>query len=94
MSHVGNGNMVIILSGETILFNGIDITGNLGSKATYGDYSPIIDIKDSKVNLGNFSGDKNAFYTIIAMLLAIPSSIIAIRKLTNMKKGKKTTDAN
>lgn len=35
--------------GDTILLNGKDITGNLGSKTTYGDKSPIIETKDNSL---------------------------------------------
>jgi len=48
------GMVSIKIMGETILLNGKDISGNLGSKITHGDNSPIIeDVKDSQIAIGD-----------------------------------------
>ena len=46
----------IKILGDTVLINGKDVTGNLGSKVTHGDNSPIIDnIRNSQVATGDGS---------------------------------------
>ena len=68
----------IHVMGDTILLNGKDITGNLGSKITYGDKSPIIETGDNNlVTTGDNSPIRQTIniYTIIASI-AFPLSLI------------------
>ncbi len=53
-----NGDRIsVIVTGESVLVNGKDISGNLGSKTTYGSNSPIVEnIRDSQVA----AGEKNS----------------------------------
>lgn len=45
---------VEIKAGDTVLLNGKDVTGNLGSKIAHGDHSPIIeDIQNSQITTGS-----------------------------------------
>lgn len=55
-THVLQNGTLIERKGGTVLVDGKDITGNLGSKTTYGRNSPIIgDIEDSQVAIGDES---------------------------------------
>ena len=49
-----NGDRIaVVVTGDTVLVNGKDISGNLGSKTTYGANSPIVEnIRDSQVAAG------------------------------------------
>ena len=51
------GAVRIEVIGDTVLLNGKDITGNLGSKTTYGNQSPII---ENSTNSNIIVGDKNS----------------------------------
>ncbi len=55
------GVLRIKIMGETFLLNGKDISGNLGSKITHGNNSPIIDnIQNSQITTGNESPIDNS----------------------------------
>lgn len=46
----------IVITGESVLLDGRDISGNLGSKTTHGDNSPIIEnVENSQIVTGNKS---------------------------------------
>lgn len=48
------GMIRIEIIGETVLLDGKDISGNLGSKTTYGPNSPIVEnVKDSQIAIGS-----------------------------------------
>lgn len=52
----GKTRKLTVLGGETVMVDGQDISGNLGSKTTHGDNSPIIeDVKDSQIAIGGHS---------------------------------------
>ena len=68
--------------GESVLINGKDISGNLGSKTTYGSNSPIIeDIRNSQITTGNaspLSKDSGTSYSInISLSVALTVSVAA-----------------
>lgn len=50
---VGEKTCRVKIVGETVLINGKDISGNLGSKTTYGNNSPIIEGNGNIVNSNN-----------------------------------------
>ena len=65
------GKVIIQITGETFLLNGKDISGNLGSKITHGDNSPIIeDIEDSQIAIGNQAkaSEKNTNFNLNIVL--------------------------
>ena len=67
----------IEVKGDTVLLNGKDITGNLGSKTTYGPNSPIVEnVKDSQMTTGNNSliVKDNTFHFTINLSLSIALS--------------------
>lgn len=96
-----NGNLVgIEIKGNTVLLNGKDITGNLGSKTTYGDNSPIIeDIQNSQITTGDKSPIQKdvarikTFNISISLSIALTVSVIfnisLYRKLKKQKATKK-----
>jgi NADH:ubiquinone oxidoreductase subunit len=50
----------VVVTGDSILVNGKDISGNLGSKTTHGTNSPIIEnVRDSQVATGQGSSATN-----------------------------------
>ena len=91
-----NGKMVSIkvIGGETVLLNGKDISGHLGSKITHGDNSPIIeDIVDSQIAVGKqatVSGKNINFNLTIALSFALTISFVFnlcfIRKIKKLTK--------
>jgi hypothetical protein len=78
----------IEIMGSTILINGKDITGNLGSKTTHGPNSPIIeDVRNSQVTTGDKSPitQKKSNYTInfslsIALSLSVVLNLYLLQK--------------
>ncbi len=66
----------IKIMGETILVGGKDITGNLGSKTTTGDYSPIVENNGGTFNNGPtqeshwFSMNNPFVYVFVFIVLA------------------------
>lgn len=59
------GKLAIKIMGNTILVNGKDITGNLGSEITHGNFSPIIkNVNDSSIAIGN-NNVINANYQVL-----------------------------
>jgi len=87
--------IIIEIMGKTILLDGKDITGNLGSKITHGNYSPILEnIDNSPIAVGDQAiatketkkTNINLSFTLsIAFCLYVPISIviyiILLRKL-------------
>ena len=66
--------------GESVLINGKDISGNLGSKTTYGSNSPIVeDIRNSQITTGSASPlakDSGTSYSInISLSVALTASV-------------------
>jgi len=79
--------------GESILVDGKDLSGNLGSKTTNGDNSPIIeDVSGSQITTGNSSPiSRQSNYTIsISLSLALSASIAANLYLLRRMKTQKT----
>jgi len=66
--------------GESILVDGKDLSGNLGSKTTYGTNSPIVEnVRNSQITTGASSpiSRSNSSYTIsISLSLALSVSIV------------------
>lgn len=66
----------IKIMGDTILVGGKDITGNLGSKTTSGDYSPIVENNSGTFNNGPtqetswFSMSNPFVYVFVILALA------------------------
>ena len=73
------GMVRIKIIGETVLLNGRDISGNLGSKVTHGDNSPIIeDVKDSQLAIGDNAqvrGDTKTTNINIKVILILSISL-------------------
>jgi hypothetical protein len=94
--------IIIEIMGKTILLDGKDITGNLGSKITHGNYSPILEnIDNSPIAVGDQAiATKETKKTniniafIFAISLSIPLSvsfvfnIILFRKLKKKRKSR------
>ena len=56
----GKIRKLTVLGGETVMIDGKDISGNLGSKTTHGNNSPIIeDVKDSQIAIGDHAKANN-----------------------------------
>jgi hypothetical protein len=91
------GKFNITLNGETILINGKDITGNLGSKITHGDNSPIFEnVDNSQIAVGEkATASKETKKTsinlafIFAISLSIPLSVSFVFNIILLKKLKK-----
>jgi len=82
----GNGARVLIM-GETIIVNGKDITGNLGSKTTYGDYSPIIDnIDSSTVIIGN-SNITQSYQAVFNAMSELKEKVVADSSISKDDKS-------
>jgi len=66
--------------GNTVLVNGRDITGNLGSKTTYGRNSPIMeDVKDSQVAIGDESRvEKDTQTTSFSITIPLSVSLCSL----------------
>jgi hypothetical protein len=74
------GIVRVMVSGDTVLVNGRDISGNLGSKTTYGAHSPIIEnIRDSQVAAAQGSSvvkDSTSNLTInVSLSIALSASV-------------------
>lgn len=74
-----NGVTKLEVHGETILLNGKDITGNLGSKITNGPNSPIFgDINGSQIATGpNSRASSDSFDFSFALNVALSLSLAA-----------------
>lgn len=82
------GIIRIEIVGETILINGKDISGNLGSKITHGNNSPIIgDVKDSQVAIGEQATAKKE--TKILKINLYLSIAFTVSFITNIYLGVK-----
>jgi hypothetical protein len=82
--------------GESILVDGKDMSGNLGSKTTHGANSPIIeDVNGSQITTGNSSPiSRQSNYTIsISLSLALSASLVAnlylLKKMREQRTGTK-----
>ena len=79
--------------GESILLNGKDISGNLGSKITHGANSPIIeDVNNSQISTGDKSPitQRNPVYAIsISLSLALSLSVVANLYLLKKMRDRK-----
>lgn len=85
--------------GESLLVNGKDISGNLGSKTTHGANSPIIeDVRGSQISTGNRSpitGPSNYTVSIslsVALSVSLGLNLYFLKKMrqrrTTARKGK------
>jgi len=76
-----DGRLISLMAtGQSLLVDGKDVTGNLGSKTTYGTNSPIIeDVKDSQIAAGSqntVSRDTTTNYSLtISLSLALSVSV-------------------
>ena len=90
-----DGRLIPIeVMGESILINGKDISGNLGSKSTQGANSPIIeDVTGSQITTGNSSPiSRQSNYTIsISLSLALSVSLVANLYLLKKMREQKST---
>lgn len=71
----------LVATGQSLLVDGKDVTGNLGNKTTYGANSPIIEnIKDSQVAAGaqnSVARDTTTNYSLtISLSLALSVSVV------------------
>ncbi len=83
----------IQIMGETVLTNGKDISGNLGSKTTYGDKSPIIEnVSDSTLNFGDGNIVNQNHQTIIDKLSDLKKEVITNANLTSGQKNQAIGD--
>lgn len=82
----GGPNPGIKILGDTIFVDGKDITGNLGSKTTYGDYSPVVENNSGSFNNGPIN-KADGFWTGIGvaisggLILLVISSFLQKTKL-------------
>jgi hypothetical protein len=75
--------------GESILVDGKDVSGNLGSKTTYGSHSPIIeDVRNSQITTGNSSpvSKDTHFGLTINLSLSIALSLSFVLNLYLLRK--------
>lgn len=82
----------LVASGDSLLIDGKDVTGNLGSKTTYGSNSPIIDnIKDSQIAAGSqnrVGRDTTTNYSLtISLSLALSVSVVLNLYLLRKSRG-------
>jgi hypothetical protein len=73
-------NFSVMITGESMLVNGKDVTGNLGSKTTYGSNSPIIEgNQNSQIAAGSQTSvqkDVSSSYTLnISLSVALSVSV-------------------
>jgi len=84
----GRTRKITVMGGTSVLVDGKDISGNLGSKTTHGNNSPIIDnVEDSQITTGNRSPiekdvEKTTSFKIhiglhIALSVALTISVLA-----------------
>ncbi|MBN1694661.1 hypothetical protein JW879_04565 [candidate division WOR-3 bacterium] len=87
------GEISIKIMGKTVLLDGKDISGNLGSKITYGDNSPIMeDVDNSQIAVGDQATAKKTsinLFLILAISLSIPLSVSFVFNIILLKKLKK-----
>jgi hypothetical protein len=96
MTDPDKGATSIKVIGETILLNGKDITGNLGSKTTHGNYSPIIEeVNNSQIAIGSQNKLRNEtkntnvslnIFLSIAFPISFASNIFFVVKLLKARK--------
>ena len=99
--HADDGRAIgLVATGESLLVDGKDVTGNLGSKTTYGANSPIIDnIKDSQVAAGSQNSvarDTTNYSLTISLSLALSLSVVLnlylLRKARSPEKPREVTE--
>jgi len=94
-----DGNQVkLTITGDTVLVEGKDISGNLGSKTTTGANSPIIeDVRDSQIATGDKSSATNTQttnYTLsislsVALSVSIALNAYLLRRASKAGSGGK-----
>lgn len=89
-----DGPIMIQIMGKTVLIDGEDVTGRLGSKTTYGANSPIIgDVTESQVTTGDESPIpiKNyTFHLSIALTLSLATNLYLVARLRGLKRRTRT----
>ncbi|TKJ33519.1 MAG: hypothetical protein CEE38_20375 [Planctomycetes bacterium B3_Pla] len=72
----GHTRKITVMGGMTVLVDGKDITGNLGSKTTHGNNSPIIeDVQDSQITTGDESPINKNVTSSISFKISVSLSI-------------------
>lgn len=79
----GRTRKITVMGGMTVLIDGIDISGNLGSKTTHGNNSPIIeDVRDSQITTGDESSiqkdvtSSTSFKISVSLSIALTLSLL------------------